>query len=155
MCKIHVVLYHSRVATSKAPPVCTIYMYIVHDYCTTGKYIDSPFTLDQRTEFNAHQMFIPCIHTWNQFWAMHIESAHLQRWFGCAFKQDCIIIYDSCKVTRSFGLLIGLTCGLCGICYIVTFCSALATTLEKKDACILMVKKTGTAQQNNNQNGSI
>ena len=68
--------------------------------------------------------------------SMHI---HLQKRLGCAFKQDCIIIHDSCKVTpitRSSACLLD-----CGACYIAPLCSALAVTLDKKEACFLWPRR--------------
>ena len=47
------------------------------------------------------------------------DRIHLLRWFGCAFKQDRIIIHDSRKVTPTtrslarLALLIGLAYGAC------------------------------------------
>ena len=47
------------------------------------------------------------------------ERIHRVRWFGCAFKQDHIIIYDSRKVTPTtrslarLALLVGLAYGVC------------------------------------------
>ena len=33
----------------------------------------------------------------------------------------------------------------CGVCYITSFCSALAATLRKKEACLLKAEKSGAA----------
>ena len=43
------------------------------------------------------------------------------------------------------GLLIGLAFVACGVCYMASFCSALASTLGKKEACFQKAEKSGAA----------
>ena len=54
-------------------------------------------------------------------------------------------------VTRGYAYHESLACSLawlfvaCGACYIASFCSALAATLGKKEACFLKAEKSGAA----------
>ena len=84
------------------------------------------FTWAPWCESNAYPIRIGCVHMnahWLDAHPMQIwcesDWIHLLRWFGCAFKEDCIIIHDSRKVTTTarslalLALLIGLTYGAC------------------------------------------
>ena len=75
---------------------------------------------------NAHPIRIGCVHM-NAHWVdahpMRIgcksDRIHLVRWFGCAFKQDFIIIHDSREVmptTRSLARSALLVCLAYGAC---------------------------------------
>ena len=82
--------------------------------------------------------------------AMRIECAlrsiHLGRWFGSGLKLDYIIIHDLREVTptmRSLACSLAWLFVACGACYIASFCSALAATLGKKEACFLKAEKSG------------
>ena len=84
---------------------------------------------------------------------MRIECAlspiHLRRWIGSGLKLDYIIIHDLREVTPTMR---SLACSLawlfvpCGTCCIDSFCSALAVTSGKKEACFLKAEKSGAAQ---------
>ena len=70
-------------------------------------------------------------------------------WFGRGLKLDYIIIHDLCKVTptmRSLACSLAWLFVVCGVCYIASFCSALAATLGKKEACFLKAEKSGAAR---------
>ena len=88
--------------------------------------------------------------TWNP---MRIQCAlspiHLRRWIGNGLKLDQIIIHDLREVTptmRSLACTLAWLFMVCGTCYIVSFCSALAVTLGKKDACFLKAEKSDATQ---------
>ena len=62
--------------------------------------------------FDAHRMHIECTfnvdHLWSHKWALfqcesksEVNWIHLQRWFGCTFKQEFIIILGSHEVTST------------------------------------------------------
>ena len=58
-------------------------------------------------------------------------------------------IHDLCKVTptmRSLACSFAWLFVACGACYIASFCSALAATLGKKEACFLKAEKSGAAR---------
>ena len=80
---------------------------------------------------------------------MCITSNPPQRWIGSGLKLDCIIIHDLCEVTPTIRYL---ACSLawlvmaCGSVLYRYFCSALATLLEKKEACFVMAEKSGTVR---------
>ena len=64
-------------------------------------------------------------------------------------KLDYIIIHDLRKVTptmRSLACLLAWLFVACGACYIISFCSALAVMLGKKEACFLKAEKSDAAQ---------
>ena len=77
-------------------------------YCLLAIYlsfftiIKGLFTLDTRTEFNAHSMHIGCVHTWIWFGAMRFECALNQNWIGTEF-----IVYslNNNKITHSYILM--------------------------------------------------
>ena len=53
-------------------------------------------------------------------------------------------------------IIFGLVCGMCkGMYYITMFCSALVSTLGRKEARLLVAKKSSTARQMNDHNGFI
>ena len=68
-----------------------------------------------------------------------LHPVHLGRWIGSGFKQDCIVIHDSCEVMPTMGSL------ACGTCCTAIFSSAIAAMLGKQEACFLMAEKSGTA----------
>ena len=60
-----------------------------------------------------------------------------------------IIIQDLREVTptmRSLAYSLAWLFVACGACYIDSFCSALAATLGKKEACFLKAEKSGAAR---------
>ena len=62
---------------------------------------------------------------------------------------ETIISHDLREVTPTMRYLACLLAWLfmaCGTCYIASFCSALAVTLEKKEACFLKAEKSGAAR---------
>ena len=62
---------------------------------------------------------------------------------------DYVIIHDLHEITPTMK---SLACSLawlfvvCGVCYIASFCSALAAPLGKKEGCFLKAEKSGAAQ---------
>ena len=78
-----------------------------------------------------------------------LSPIHLRRWIGSRLKPDYMIIHNLREVTPTMRYL---ACSLawffvvCGACYIASFCSALAATLGKKEACFLKAEKSGAAQ---------
>ena len=78
-----------------------------------------------------------------------LRSIHLGRWFGNGLKLNNIIIHDLHEVTltmRSLACSLAWLFVACGASYIASFCSALAATLGKKEACFLKAEKSGAAQ---------
>ena len=85
--------------------------------------------------------------------AKQIECAlspiHLQRWIRRGLKLDYIIIHDLHEVTptmRSLACSLAWLFMACGTCYIASFCSALAATFGKKEACFLKAEKSGAVR---------
>ena len=78
---------------------------------------------------------------------------HLQRWFGCTFKHNCISICDSCEGTPTIKSLVCLLVGLWRVLYctfVICSCSDIG-----EGGSFLMAKKSGTAWLKNNYDGSI
>ena len=88
---------------------------------------------------NVHRMRIECA----------LRSIHLGRWFGSGLKLDYIIIHDLREVMptmRSLACSLARLFVACGVCFIATFCSALAAMLGKKEGCFLKTEKSGVAR---------
>ena len=67
-------------------------------------------------------------------------------WFGSRLKLDYTISHDLREVMptmRSLACSLAWLFVACGACYIASFCSALAVTLGKKEACFLKDEKSG------------
>ena len=125
--------------------------------CNTGtmwQYLKSKgaFTWTPRSESNAHSIQFVSVHMnllkfdalrmhvafnppYEVVWKRIVTGLHYYSWFTQGYAYHDI-----------FGLLVGLAFVDCGVCYIVSFCSALAATLGKKQACFLKAEKSGAAR---------
>ena len=57
-----------------------------------------------------------------------------------------MILREITPTMRSLACLLAWLFVSCGACYIASFCSALAATLGKKEACFLKAEKSGAMQ---------